>query len=232
MTGPARSAEAEPRRVRRRRWHGAHLVMVLAGLLGLVLTLTALHREPTGQRVAVAAEPLEAGTRLRRADVRFARVAGSGEVLTALVHADDAWRGKVVTGRVDAGEPLTHSRLRAPAAHDGKRAMSIPVERARAVNGRLAPGDRVDVVQAVGGTASVVAADLEVLDVEADRDGAFGGARGQVTVTLAVDVTDSQRLAAVLADGDFVLTRVTGASSAAGAAPLDPAAPPAAAATR
>jgi len=64
-------------------------------------------------------------------------------------------------------------------------------------------------------------ADLEVLDVEDDRDGAFGGARGQVTVTLAVDVADSQRLAAVLADGDFVLTRVTGAPSAAGATPLD-----------
>ena len=97
--------------------------------------------------------------------------------------------------------------------------MSIPVERARAVNGRLASGDRVDVVQAADGTAAVVAAGLEVLDVEDDRDGAFGGARGQVTVTLAVDVTEAQRLAAVLADGDFVLTRVTGASPAATAAP-------------
>lgn len=217
MTGSAHPLEAQPRRVRRRRWRGAHLVMVLAGLLGLVLTLTALRQEPTGRRVAVANGPLEAGVRLGRSDVRFERVSGADDVLSALVDADDAWRGKVVTARIETGEPLTQSRLRAAATTDGRRAMSIPVERARAVNGRLAPGDRVDVVQAAGGGALVVAADLEVLDVEDDRDGAFGGARGQVTITLAVDVAGSQRLAAVLADGDFVLTRVTGAVSAADA---------------
>ena len=193
--------------------------MVVAALLGLVLTLTALRRDPTGSRVAVAARPLEAGVRLGRADVHLVRVAAADEMLAALVAADQPWRGKVLTVPLAEGEPLTDSRLRPAAAPGGRRAMSIPVERARAVNGRLASGDRVDVVQAADGTAAVVAAGLEVLDVEDDRDGAFGGARGQVTVTLAVDVTEAQRLAAVLADGDFVLTRVTGSAPAATAAP-------------
>jgi hypothetical protein len=41
-----------------------------------------------------------------------------------------------------------------------------------------------------------------------------------VRVTLAVDARESQLLAAALADGDFVLTRVTGAPSAADLPPL------------
>ena len=97
--------------------------------------------------------------------------------------------------------------------------MSIPIERARAVNGRLVPGDRVDVVVADGGTATIVVAAAEVLDVEAD-DGSIGSRRGDVSVTLAVDARESQLLTAALASGDFVLTRVTGAVSAAGAQPV------------
>lgn len=193
--------------------------MVLSGLLGLVLTLAALHDEPTGRPVAVAARDLAAGTALRTSDVRFEPVRASAAVLARLVDDDTTWRGQVLTASVPAGAPLTASVLRARAAAGGLRAMSIPVDRARAVNGRLVPGDRVDVVRARDGVATVVAPGLEVLDV-ADADGALGAPRGQITVTLAVDVTDSQRLAAVLADGDFVLTRVTGAASATGVPPL------------
>jgi len=213
-------ADASPRRVHRRRVGGAHLVMVLAGLLGLVLTLAALRDEPTGQRVAVAARDLAAGVPLRASDVRFEPVRASGDVLAHLVGDDGAWRGRVLTTAVPAGAPLAAASLRGRASADGLRAMSIPVDRARAVNGRLAAGDRVDVVLARDGVATVVAAGLEVLDVAGEDGGAFGAQRGQLTVTLAVDVADSQRLAAVLADGEFVLTRVTGAVPATGAPPL------------
>lgn len=216
MTAPTTS----PRRVHRRRLGGAHLVVLLAGLLALVLTLTALRTEPSGRRVVVAARALDAGVPLRVGDVRYALVRADGDVLAHLVAAGSAWRGRVLVHPVPAGELLSIDRLRRPAGPEGRRAMSIPVERARAVNGRLAAGDRVDVVQARDGVASVVAAGLEVLGVEDERDGAFGSPRGQVTVTLAVDVAESQRLAAVLADGDFVLTRVTGATPATGAPPL------------
>lgn len=204
----------------RRRFRGAPLVVLLAGALALVLSLAALRDDTGGRRVAVATRDLGVGTRLRRADVRFEPVAASAGALERLVGTGDAWVGRVVTTPVPRGALLTDLSLRTAATDDGRRAMSIPVERARAVNGRLGPGDRVDVVQARDGVAEVVAAGLEVLDLEDDRAGAFGGTRGQVTVTLAVDVADSQRLAAVLADGDFVLTRVTGSTSAAGAPPV------------
>ncbi|MFM8304590.1 MAG: RcpC/CpaB family pilus assembly protein [Actinomycetota bacterium] len=211
---------AVPLRVRRLHGRGAHLVMVLAGLVGLVLTLAVLRHEPRGPLVAVAARDLVAGTPLRSADVRFEAVRASGAVLAHLVADGAGWRGRVLTTSLPAGTPLTDGVLRDRVTADGLRAMSIPIDRARAVNGRLMPGDRIDVVRARDGVATVVAPGLEVLEVTGGDARAFGAVRGQITVTVAVDVVDSQRLAAVLADGDFVLTRVTGAVPASGAPPL------------
>jgi len=217
MTG----VEAAPRRVHRRRLRGPHLVMVLAGLVGLVLTVTVLRDDTAaGRPVAVASRDLVPGVPLRPGDVQYEALRGDAAVLDHLLGDDRPWRGRVVTVAVAAGEPLVAARLRPRVAAGGLRAMSIPVARARAVNGRLARGDRVDVVVARDGVAAVVAAGIEVLDVADDADGAFGSGRGEVTVTLAVDVADSQRLAAALADGDFVLTRVTGALPATGAPPV------------
>jgi Flp pilus assembly protein CpaB len=211
-----------PRRLHRRRVHGAPVVMLLAGALGLVLTLAVLRDRGSAHRILVAARDLEAGVPLRASDVRAEALRADADVLSRLVSARAVAnaRGSVLTTPLDRGTPLLAEQLRARPTLDGRRSMSIAVDRARAVNGRLAPGDRVDVVVARDGVASVVAAALEVLDVDRGDDGAFASDRRQITVTLAVDVDHSQRLAAVLADGDFVLTRVTGAVSADGAPPV------------
>lgn len=215
------TAAAGPRRLQRRRASSAHLVMLIAGIVGLVLTLSLLREDAHGHRVAVAERDIEAGAVLRRADVRLESVSADARVLARLVPAADvpAMQGRIVTAPIAADEPLLNARLRTRAASGGRRAMSIPVERARAVNGRLVPGDRVDVVVAEGGTATIVVAAAEVLDVDGD-DGSFGSRRGDVSVTLAVDARESQLLTAALASGDFVLTRVTGALSAAGVQPV------------
>lgn len=210
-----------PTRVRRRRGSATHVVMVVAAALGLVLTLVALGGERDGRRVLVAARDLEAGSTVRGSDVRYETIRADQRVLTHLVGASDRGRfvGRVTTMPVFAGEPLLAAHLRPRAADDGRRAMSIPVARARAVNGRLVPGDRVDVVVADRDGAAVVAAGLEVLDVDRGEGGAFGARRGEVSVTLAVDVGESQVLAAALAGGEFVLTRVTGATPAVASPP-------------
>jgi Flp pilus assembly protein CpaB len=147
-------------------------------------------------------------------------VTASDRVANAYLTAGElaAVRGRVLTGPVFANEPVLEAHLRSRGATDGRRAMSIPVDRARAVNGELAAGDRVDVVVAGDEEIAIVVAGAEVLDV--DDDDAFGTRRGEVRVTLAVDARQSQLLAAALADGDFVLTRVTGAPSSADLPPL------------
>jgi Flp pilus assembly protein CpaB len=198
---------------------GPQVLMLVAGVAGLVITLGVLRPDSGGERVAIAARDLEAGTVLGPGDVRFEsvsvpdRVAGRYVTLRELSRL----RGRVLTAPVFADEPVLEAHLRSGAATDGRRAMSIPVDRARAVNGDLAPGDRVDVVVAADDVVSIVVAGAEVLDVD---DDAFGTRRGEVRVTLAVDARESQLLAAAIADGDFVLTRVTGAPSAADLPPL------------
>jgi len=194
--------------------------MLVAGVAGLVVTLAALRPGAGGERVAIAVHDLEAGTALADRDVRFERVSAPDEVTGAYVTARElaGLRGRVLTVPVFAGEPVLEAHVRTRAATDGRRAMTIPVDRARAVNGKLAPGDRVDVVVAGDDEVAIVVAGAEVLDV--DGDDAFGTRRGEVRVTLAVDARQSQLLAAALADGDFVLTRVTGAPSSSDLPPL------------
>ena len=196
--------------------------MVLAGALGLVLTLAALRDGDGQRRILVAARDLESGTVLGPSDVRVEAVRVGTDLSDHLVPERDATsvRGRVLIAPTRAGDPLLVTQVRTRPTKDGRRAMSIPVDRSRAVNGRLAPGDRVDVVAARDGVATVVVAGIEVLDVDDGESGALGARRGEVTLTLAVDVRDSQLLAAALADGDFVLTRVTGVVSAAGVDPL------------
>ena len=210
------------RRVRSGRLSIGHLVMIVSGLLGVVLTVALLRGAETRVPVAVAVHDLAPGERLEPSDVRFEGVAMSDTLLaTTLRRADVAKRrGDVVVGPVRAGELLTTGRLRPAAAPDGRRAMSIPIDPARAVAGDLVAGDRVDVVLAGRHEIAIVVAGAEVLAVDRAGDGAFGTATDQLTVTLAVDARESQLLTAGLADGDLAITRVTGARSATGTPPL------------
>jgi Flp pilus assembly protein CpaB len=214
------TTEAGPRRLQRRRAVGPQVLMLVAGVAGLVVTLAALRPGAGGQRIAIAARDLEAGTVLTDHDVRFERLAASDAVSAVYVTPQELarLRGRVLTTAAFAHEPVLEAHLRTRAATDGRRAMSIPVDRARAVNGKLAPGDRVDVVAAGDDEVTIVVAGAEVLDV--DGDDAFGTRRGEIRVTLAVDARESQLLTAALADGDFVLTRVTGAPPAGDLPPL------------
>ncbi|HZP31519.1 MAG TPA: Flp pilus assembly protein CpaB [Acidimicrobiia bacterium] len=219
------SGPGEPlrlRRSRRSRLSGGHLAMLVAGLLGVVLTLALLRGADERVPVAVAARDLAPGSRLRPSDVRYSPVAMNDELLAttldrAAVHAVS---GQVVVGPIRAGELVTRGRLRPRAAPSGRRAMSVPIDPARAVDGDLAPGDRVDVVLAGQQDVAIVVAGAEVLSVDKGDDGTFASAARQITVTLAVDARESQLLTAALADGDLAITRVTGATSAVGTPPV------------
>jgi Flp pilus assembly protein CpaB len=211
--------------LQRRRAVAPQVLMLVAGVAGLVVTLAVLRPGAGGEQVAIALHDLEVGAVLTDRDVRFERVSASDGVAGSYVTRRElaGLRGRVLTVPVFADEPVLEAHLRTRAATDGRRAMSIPVDRARAVNGKLAPGDRVDVVAAGDDEVTIVVAGAEVLDV--DDDDAFGTRRGEVRVTLAVDARESQLLTAALAGGDFVLTRVTGAPSSADVPPLVTASP-------
>jgi Flp pilus assembly protein CpaB len=210
---------AKPRRrARTTRISTGHVAMVLAGLLGVVLTLSVLRAADDRRAVLVAATDLAPGTVLDESVVRTARIDAGDGVLASLFAPDDMerLRGDVVTGSVAAGALITADDVRAVSAGAATRAMSVPLPRARAVGGKLRSGDRVDIlaVERDGVHAGYVMTDVEVLDVDGDTGGPLGGP-DEVTITLAVDPDGATRVAAAVETGTVTLVRATGA------APLD-----------
>jgi Flp pilus assembly protein CpaB len=190
--------------------------MLLAGLLGALGTLAALHAADHRVEVLVASGDLAPGTVVRAADVRAVRIGADARVLETLVRARDATRvvGRVVVHRVSAGAFLAAADTQARTAGSASRSMSFALDRSRALDGRLAAGDRVDIValDTRTGTAEYVATNLEVLRV----DGASGhgplGVSDSVTITIAVDADVALRVATALHGHDLTLVRSTGSS--------------------
>lgn len=202
-----------------------HLVMVLAGSLGVLLTLRVLSSADDTRPVLVAAVDLEPGTVLDDGVLTTARISGDGTALAALFAADEmaAVRGRVVTETVEAGALVTRADVSAVDAGAAPRAMSFPLPSARAVAGAIDTGDRVDVitVDADTGRAAYVMTDVEVLAVDGDDGGPLSGGGDEITVTLAVDADSALGLAAAVESGTVSLVRATGAATLDQAAPSD-----------
>lgn len=191
-----------------------HLVMVVAGLVGVVATLAALRSSGDATPVAVAARDILPGDVVTRDDVTFVDLDATDAVLDTLVTDRDlsSFEGSIAVHRIGEGDLVAVEGLAAEAAPGGLRSMSIPVDESRAVAGELEPGDRVDVLTVVDGEAVYAVQEAEVLAVDRPSTGALGGGIEEFSVTVALD--DEQALAVVsgIDGGSIVLARSTGAS--------------------
>jgi Flp pilus assembly protein CpaB len=221
---PVAAAHPERTHARRRlsgRLSRGHVMMIVAGVAGMVLSFAALREHPDHARVAVAAHEIRAGETVRPTDFRTEPVSMGPSLLATMVRAGEIRyvRGRIAGSTIAEGELVTRRALRPRAARAGLRAMSIPIDPARAVGGRLASGDRVDVLFAGERAVSIIVADAEVLAVDARGRGGIGESSSPFTVTIAVTAHQSQLVAAAVADGNISLARTTGADSAKGTAP-------------
>jgi Flp pilus assembly protein CpaB len=195
--------------------------MIVAGLVGLVLSFAALRQRDGDASVAVAAHEIRAGEVVGPADFRTERVTMSNSLLSTTVRSQQisGMRGRIAGATIAEGELVTRRLLRPRAARAGLRAMSIPIDPARAVGGHLQAGDRVDVLFAGEQSVSIIVADAKVLAVDARGRGGIGESASPFTVTLAVNARQSQLVAAAVADGNVSLARTTGATPSRGTAP-------------
>jgi Flp pilus assembly protein CpaB len=219
LDAPGRPARAT-RRALHSRFSIGHVVMLVAGLLGALGTLAALQRADHRVEVLVARHDLVAGTVVDANALRTVKIGADGDALRGLVRATDVSRlvGKVVTEDVAAGRLVAPTDVRAASAGATPRSMSFPIDRARALDGQLVAGDRVDLVavDARNERAAYVATNVEVLRV--------GGGSGHgpltgsdaVTVTIAVDAPSALDVATAVQAKELTLVRSTGA------APFDP----------
>lgn len=157
---------------------------------------------------AIARSRLAPGVVVEAADVAFVPIRLPAEVsATVFDHPDDVV-GSLVVGTVGPGELLARSDVTSPryaASNQGGYAVSVELDRPRALNGLLGPGERVDVVatRAAGSPdAAVVATDARVLDVDDPSEAQHPAAA--VTVTLQVPDLDVAVELAAAADADAI----------------------------
>jgi Flp pilus assembly protein CpaB len=193
--------------------------MVVAGLLGLLLSLAVLRRADSSVAVLVARHDLAPGTRIDAALFRATDVHVDPAPLANLVTpaAIAALQGRVVRAPMLAGDLLERSDLVAPATGAAARSVSFPVDESVAVDGQLGAGDRIDVLAASddGARSGYVLAGADVVAVHSNGSGPLRAGDGQITITVTVDAAGAQRLASALHGDHLLVVRATGAPAAA-----------------
>lgn len=192
-----------------------HVVMVLAGVLGVLFTLNLLRAADHTQPILAAARDIPPGTVIGSHSLRVVRVQVDDGVLATLFDgADlDVLRGRIAVERIGAGSLVPRDAVRAATAGAAPRAMSFPIPRSRAVGGSLVVGDRVDVlgVRRNSGESGYVATDVQVLAFSARGSGPLQGS-DDASVTIAIDSDAAARIASALETGSVTLVRATGAT--------------------
>lgn len=205
---------ATPRRRRRARVSRAAALTWLAGSLAFVLTASVLRDRAEQVEVLVAAQDIPAGAEITDEMVRTSEIDADSPLVSGLVDLDGLRPGELAAVPISAGSALRTSDLAAAGRGDGLRSMSIEVDRAQAVGGGLAIGDRIDVIDVVDGDATYVVRDAEVTSVPAAPTGRgiTGGAGSSYFVVVRVDADDALALAAAIDRGALQVVRSTGAT--------------------
>ena len=164
---------------------------------------------------AIARTQLAPGVIVDAADVALVPIRLPAEVSATVFDNSDDVVGSLIVGTVHPGELLARSDVSSPRfaqAAQGGYAVSVELDRPRALNGLLGAGERVDVVathHAEPMSATVVASDARVLDVDDRSDAAHLAAT--VTVTLLVpDLSVATDVAAAADAGAITLIRTWG----------------------
>jgi Flp pilus assembly protein CpaB len=225
--GRAKTVAEARRRALASRVSTGHVVMVLAGVLGALLTLSVLRAADGTRPMLAAARDIPSGTVIDAHSFRITRVHVSDDVLATLFDGSSlgALRGRVAVEHIAAGALVTRDAVRRVHAGSAPRAMSFPIPRSRAVGGALVVGDRVDVLSVLrnSGLSGYVATDVPVLAFASHGEGPLQGS-DDASVTVAVASDAAARIASALETGTITLVRATGASPLHEAAPFDPAA--------
>jgi Flp pilus assembly protein CpaB len=186
--------------------------LVVLAAVGAYLVATAAD-DGTAATVVVATRPLTVGEPVTAEDLRTVPADLPGAALDRLVTTTDLAPGSVALAAIEADQPVPRTAVgTAPAGGDHD--LSFALERHRALDGRLRPGDLVDVVATFGAgadaTTEFVVRGIRVVDVHAPSSGT-GATSATVTLTVALDGDDDVlRTAHALELAKVSLVRSTG----------------------
>lgn len=205
---------ATPKRGMMSRLNTGHVIMILAGLLAALLNFTLLQQRDEVFQVVVTNRPLLPGQTVVLNDFTHAEIRATQELLGTLVMADvvATLEGQVAVRPIAVGNIVSAADFSPAAAPLEQRAMSVPVDAAKAVNGSLTTNDIVDIILVDDGRASYVALAIEVLAVPAPQEGFASTAK--YAVTISVDDETALRVASAIGIGELHLVRSTGSQTA------------------
>jgi len=214
--GISSAREAPPRVVRCRRAlpSGRAVVgglLVAAAVVGVVAASSA-GGEP-GEAYVVVTSDVDAGQVVRAGDLDLVRL-DLPDAQRAVSFTDPAvLDGATALAPLAAGQLVQSSDVAKPPGGPGLATVSLPVEPARALEGGLRRGDRVDVIATTteGGAPATrtVTAGALVVDVVEEGGGGLGGPTG-LSVELAVPPEDLEPVAEAGAVATVTLARTTG----------------------
>jgi Flp pilus assembly protein CpaB len=181
------------------------LLIIAAALLAFVFNFLALQERDEVTMVAIAAEPLTAGSILEPSSIEWVPIASDFEGMSGLImEADGAIvDGSVVGEPLTVGSPILRSSLLSPGSGTGLRTISVPIGVEHAAGTTLRVGDRVDVISVVEGKPTFILANTS--------QGALAGG-GPYYVLLAVSAPEALSLAGAIDDGSIEIVRSTGAA--------------------
>lgn len=209
------------RQVRRRRplpggraiTGGLLVALSAVGVFAAASHTRADKREP----FVVARHDLLVGSRVAPADLSVARMQLPPELAgRRAFHRMGDVVGAVVVGPVHAGELVQAGSLAEHRGPTGQRQVSLPIDAARAVGGRLVAGDVVDVAATLGtgGSAATTWIVRGATVIAVDGQNSSLGDRSHQVVTLALaSEPDALALANAVAAGQISLVRTTEAAS-------------------
>jgi Flp pilus assembly protein CpaB len=172
---------------------------VIGGLLVAIAAVGALiaargNNATTHHRVAVATHDVPAGATIAKSDVRYDSVEVADEVAPQLFADEDAPTviGRTAATALSEGDLVAHNAVLDAGVPDPRPQLSLPVERARALDGLIEPGQTVDLLATFsqdGGQTEVVARGAEVLRVDSGSRTALNPAN-EVILLVAVASND------------------------------------------
>jgi Flp pilus assembly protein CpaB len=190
------AASTAPLTVRaRRRVPGRRAIvgglLVTVAFLGTI-TVNSRADDPPHGRVAVVRTPIPVGQRVTADDVRIVPAELPDEAAGRTFDRVEDIEGSIALAPLAPGDLVQRSAVLLPddltATGDPAHEFSVPVDRDRAVNGRLEPGEIVDVLATYGtgelAYTVVVARRARLVDV-ADTAGGLGS-DGRVVLTIAL----------------------------------------------
>jgi Flp pilus assembly protein CpaB len=190
----------------------AHILIAVVVILAFVLNLLVLQDRGATTLVAIADQPLAAGSTVDASVLRLVPVDSSFEGVSELITEDELnqLEGWVLARSIPSGGVLDTSALVEPGSNSGLRSMSLPVPIEHAAGGSLVSGDRVDVIWVEDGEARFVASDLEVISVS-ERSSSAIGSISAYHIVVNVKADEALDLARALENGSMEIVRSTGA---------------------